>query len=449
MPAIPLGLKSYNRASGFQPEVRLVNFVIEQDDSGASVDGVMRVQRPGLDPYMTLDGSIRGIFQKDNVLGGAWLVAHGSTLSSILPTMATIGPIGGDELVSFAATFDAIYVLALNTVKRWNGTAFTEITLPDDYLGYPVDIETINSYVIIACSTGRFYWIEPGSSVVDPLNFATAESSPDGLLSVRRLIDELFFGGTTSIEPWQPSGDLDAPFQKAGGRQFERGVLDRDTMQRFDNSIVWVGEDEIVYRVGSVPTRISDHGIEERLRKRTGPCSAWVFGADGHKYYVLRIPGQGAFAHDASSGGAWSEFATAGRLEWAPASGASSPAMTLAGDSNSGKLWRVDADVATDDGVAQPRIVTGTVPMMGKGGRNSSLAVSIGAADDCIAKIRWKDGQEDYPAYYEEMDVRAGADVVNLYRLGAIDEPFRTFEVRIDDPTMVRISGASINEAYR
>lgn len=449
MTTIPLGLKSYKRTNGFQPEVQLVNLVLEQDDSGGSPDNVMRVQRPGLDAFISLDGATRGIFQTDQVLSGAWFAVHGTTLSRILPTQVEIGGVGGSDTVSFAATFDAIYVLGSRIVYRWDGTTFSQIALPDDYLGFPVSIETINSYLIIFCSTGRFYWLEPGTSIVDPLNFATAESSPDGGVAVTRLIDELFFGGTISIEPWQPSGDLDAPFQKAGGRQFERGVLARDTMRRFDNSIVWVGEDLIVYRVGSVPTRISDHGIEERLRKRTGDPTAWTFGEDGHKYYALRIPGQGTFVYDAASGGVWSEFSTPGRAVWAAHVGASSPQYTLAGDSDTGAVFRIDASVATDGSIPFPRFVSGTIPLVGRGGRNDSFSIGIGVSDTCTVKVRWRDGNDPYPDYYEELPAEAGANILNLYRLGSVSQPFRTFEVLIDEPVLARISGAVANEAYQ
>ena len=449
MTSIPLGLKSYKRTNGFQPEVELVNLVLEQDDSGGSPDNVMRLQRPGLNAFTTLGGPIRGIFQTDQVLNGAWFAVNGNMLTRFLPDLAAIGSVTGSEPVSFAATFNAVYVLGGGQVHRWDGTTFSAIALPSDYPGTPISIETINSYLIIFCSTGRFYWLEPGTSVVDPLNFATAESSPDGGVAVTRLIDELFFGGTVSIEPWQPSGDLDAPFQKAGGRQFERGVLARDTMRRFDNSIVWVGEDLIVYRVGSVPTRISDHGIEERLRKRTASPTAWTFGEDGHKYYALRIPGQGTFVYDAASGGVWSEFRTPGRSVWAAHVGASSPAYTLAGDSDTSAIYRIDASVATDAGVAFPRIVSATVPLVGRGGRNDSFSISIGVSANCVVKVRWRDGNEPYPDYYEEMPAEAGANILNVYRLGSVSQPFRTFEVLVEDPVLVRISGAVVNEAYQ
>lgn len=449
MPAIPLGINAYARSNAFQPEVELVNLVLEEDKSGASPDKVMRVQRPGLADYLNLSGGLRGIFQTDNVLSGAWFAAHGGTLSRIYPEQQVIGAIPGSGIVASAATFDAWFVLAGGVVKRWDGTTLSSIALPDDYDGFPVDIETINSYLIIACSTGRFYWLVPGETTIDPLDFATAESSPDGLLSVRRLVDELFFGGAVSIEPWQPTGDQDAPFQKAAGRQLERGVLSRDSVRRFDNSILWVGEDKVVYRLGSVPTRISDHGIEERLRDCPGAPSAWTFGADGHKYYALRIPEQGTFVYDVATGGTWSEFASVGRAEWAPFVGASSTTMTLAGDSASGAVWRVDASLATDAGVAQRRAVTGSVPLQGRGPRNDSFSLGVGCSDDCLVKVRWRDGNDPFPNFYEELEAEAGANIVNLYRLGALDQPFRHFEVEVTDPVLVRISGAVVNEAFQ
>ena len=47
------------------------------------------------------------------------------------------------------------------------------------------------NYAVVqgADKNGRFYWIEPGEHVIDPLNFATAERLPDPVLSVRAVGD--------------------------------------------------------------------------------------------------------------------------------------------------------------------------------------------------------------------------------------------------------------------
>lgn len=445
MPIVPLGLKSYRRDDALQPEVRLVNLILEKDESGASPDEVMRISRPGLSPAFNINGPMRALYREEGVFGGAWFAVTGKHLVRLEGSAPVVlAAVTGDDPVQLAGVQSALYVLRTGLLCRYvEGVGLVEIVVPEGHV--PIGIETINGYLIVACSSGRFYWIEPGATTIDALNFATAESSPDGLVGVTRLVDELFFGGAASIEPWQPSGDADAPFQKAGGRQFERGLLARDTMRRFDNSLLWVGEDCIVYRVGSVPERISDHGIEERLRKRVSVPSAWTFGVDGHKFYVLVIPGQGVFAYDASSQ-AWSEFTDPNGAAWRGLVGQSSTDRTLAGGVD-GKLYRVAPENVGDDGIGFPQIVTGSVPNVGKPARVGSLALGIGASAACTVKVRWRDGREPYPDYFEELPTN-GDEIVNLYRLGALKQPSRTFEVRVDDRVKLRLSGARANEAW-
>lgn len=446
MTAVPLGLGAYKRSASFQPEVELVNLYLEEDKSGASPDKYMRLQRPGLAPFATLSSPIRGLYGADGVIGGAWVVCYGTTLSTLDPAETVIGTVAAGGNVAFAGTFERLAVLAEATVYLWDGTTLSTLAMP---LGEDVvDIEEINGYLIFLCPDGTFYWLVPGEATVDALNFADAESSADGGVAVRRLVDELWFYGKDSIEPWQPTGDIDAPFQKAAGRQFERGCLARDTVRRFDNSHVWVGDDLIVYRGGAVPQRISEHGIEERLRKRTDDPSAWTLSTDGHKFYVLRIPGQGTFAYDAATS-TWSEFASSGSTTWRPHVGASSGGTTLVGDSLTGAVWSVDETRSNDDAQIMRRAVTGSIPMLGKPARDDSFSIAVGSAADCTVKVRWKDGRDDFPATFEEMDTRAGADILNIYRLGLLDQPFRTFEVEVTDDVAVRISGARVNEAWQ
>src|SRR5690606_7084325 len=149
----------------------------------------------------------------------------------------------------------------------------------------------------------------------------------DGLIAGRRLESEMFFFGQTSIEPWQLTGDPDAPFQKAIGRQYERGCRDRDSVRRFDNSLMWVGENNNVYRAGAQPEVVADEGISERIRKATGATSAITFSVDRHEFYALRIPGQGTFLLDASTR-EWCRWKSAGMAEWVPHVAAANSGIT-------------------------------------------------------------------------------------------------------------------------
>lgn len=445
MPAIPLGNFAYRRQANFQPEVELENLFMEEDKSGASPDKFARILRPGMALRDSIgSGVLRGLYRQANFLAGDIFRVVGSALYR---SGSSIGAVSGAGRVAWAPSIDRLFVLGGNTIHHTDGLTVGVVEMPDDAAGFPVDIDTLNSYVLITCSDGSIYWIVPGEIVVDPLNFVTAESSPDGLVAGRRLESEMFFFGQSSIEPWQLTGDADAPFQKAIGRQYERGARDRDSVRRFDNSLLWVGDNGNVYRASSQPEVICDEGVSERIRKATGETSAFVFNVDRHEFYVLRIPGQGSFVFDASTK-QWCRFKSAGVEEWAPHVAISDVAGTVFGSATSADCWDMAPDSALDAGVPIEWRVTGNVAMMGRPQRNDSMAIGVGCSADCTIRVRWHDARDSFPDYYEELEARAPADMVNLYRMGSIEPPFRTFEVSGNDGKRVRISGAA-TEAWQ
>lgn len=439
---VPLGISAYKRNDGFVPEVRCLNLYLEKDDSGLSPDKTLRIQRPGLATLMAYPGAIRAL--------GYWygksvqIIVSGKVL--MIDGAGVAGNINGTGIAPIVGTAFVIAIAIPEAVYLYD-TALTTVALPDSRIVQ--DIDQINSYLIVPNPDGRFYWIEPGEKVIDPLNFATVESSADGLKAVRRLGDELWFFGQESIEVWQPTGDADLPFARAPGRLFQRGCLDRDTVRRFDNALVWVGEDGSVYRASAVPQYISNPGIDERIRKRTAALSAWVFKSDGHEFYVLNIPGQGSFAYDASTQ-EWCEFSSPNKIGWDAVLGYDGPdGVTYAAGTGSGRVWKLDEASATDGGIAFERSLTGTIAIVGQTPRNDSLSVGVGASEDCTIRIRYKDGQGEFPEYYDELDVRAPIDICNMYRLGMPDQPYRTFEVSCVDDVRIRIAGMVANGAWK
>jgi len=459
MPVVPLGVQSYDRASASQPETRLVNLYMEKDESGASPDEYFRLQRPGLTRITNGLGSIRAVYQSDNSISNAPIIVAANEWFALEgTTKVAIGSIADDgSPCRIEATFERIGVASAGSFYVYDGEAVTLVKLRDledaddpdvvlTDLPEIVDIDVLNGYFVLATVTGTFYWLVPGETSVNPLAFATAEALPDGCRAVRRLRDELFFLGSCSIEVWQATGDADAAFSRATGRLIDRGCMSRDSVAVFDNSLVWVGDDGIVYRLSDVPKRISSFGIEDKLKRRTDSPSAWVFTSYGHKFYVLRIPGQGTFAFDAATE-LWSEFATLGATVWAPHCGRDTSTGTLCGDS-SGKLYSLDPDSSLDDGVPFKRLTTGTVPISGRPVANTSLALGVGSDIAAEFSVRWSDPRRGWSAPVTTSS-RGGADILNLWRLGMVTPPNRTFEISTISPAVVRISGAVANEGWR
>lgn len=188
--------------------------------------------------------------------------------STILVVRALTAGVAGDSIATTVET-GADLAWGAATLEDGGTDSLTQVQVPDD-VGV-VSVGFVAGYVIVVIAqgfdvNGRFYWIEPGETTIDPLNFATAERSPDPVHSVRVVGDQFWLLGTNSTEVWYPTGDPITPFSRVQGRLFDRGIWEGTDVQIKDSVIV-VDTDGVVYNIGSSPQRVSDHSIEERIRK--------------------------------------------------------------------------------------------------------------------------------------------------------------------------------------
>lgn len=123
------------------------------------------------------------------------------------------------------------------------------------------------SHVIaVVANSQKFYWITPGETTIDPLNFAEAESEPDNIISAITVGDQVWLLGQKATEAWYATGD-DPAFAPIAGRTYARGVIEGTTVKVKD-SVILVGNDGVVYSVSGGIDRISNYGIEERIRRQ-------------------------------------------------------------------------------------------------------------------------------------------------------------------------------------
>lgn len=155
------------------------------------------------------------------------------------------------------------------TLEDGGDPMLRQIAMPGDVGA--ISLAVIDSYVIILPVqgqgvNGRFYWIEPGETTVDPLNFATAERSPDAGNQVIVFSDRFWIAGQTSTEAWVMTGNLDAPVQRFAGVLFDRGVWE-GTAVKVKESMILVDEDFGVFQIAGGLKRISRPDIEGRIRR--------------------------------------------------------------------------------------------------------------------------------------------------------------------------------------
>lgn len=139
------------------------------------------------------------------------------------------------------------------------------VPTPDD-VGI-LSVAMLDSFILcVAAQSQRVYFIRPGETTIDPTDFFEAESEPDRLIDVISVGSQVWLLGQSSTEPWYNNGIEPIPFARIEGRPFSRGTI-QGTPVKIADSVILVGDDNIVYRLTAGPQPISTNAISERVRK--------------------------------------------------------------------------------------------------------------------------------------------------------------------------------------
>lgn len=434
---LPFGLSSYSRASGRLAPVRLLNLFAEE--SPTSPGGIVLLPRHGLNPLYSR-ASVRGIYREDGVYSGDLFVVAGTTLYR---ANVSIGTVAGTDRVEFAYTVDGLFVLGNGIVYRTDGATVTATAFPDSALVN--SIAQINSVLLaVRRDTGSVYFRLAGDTVWTALDYFSAEREPDPAICVRALADMVYVYGTSSIELFVPTGDSAVPLQRLDGASISRGLKDRDSVAQLDNTLFHVGEDNIAYRMDSVPTRISDHAIEERIAA-SSTAKAFTYAQDGHTFYVMGLATE-TLAYDVSTG-RWTQFTYNGGAF--PSIGQYDGETTYIGGA---AVWTL-TNRASDDAVTMERLFTSVAVAEAPVACDCieiqlSPGVTATGTDPAIVATRFSDDQGRTWSDWREASTGFGGDYrkrVRVRRLGMIDAPGRLFEHRITDATSIRFSGVEMN----
>lgn len=273
MVSIPLGRGSWRRRRADEPSVEAINRFYEDNPTNTK-EGTALVERPALVELLTSgDGPGRRIFTEPGFANGALFHVSGDQLwKHVMNSNRTItstqisGFVDGEGAPDIAATDQYMWIADGYELQYTNGTAaLAAIATPDDIPIISLDV--FNGYVLcVQNDSDRFYWIQPGAIVIDPLDFATAERFPDKINQVRVVGDEFWLLGDKSIEVWRATGDGDAPFQRIEGRAYNFGIIGGTSVRLNNTSLITVAHDGTVKQIAGIPVSISNPSIAERTR---------------------------------------------------------------------------------------------------------------------------------------------------------------------------------------
>ena len=355
--------QSYVARSINAADNRCVNLFPEVVTEGGKEAAYLN-RAPGLSLLATVgDGPIRGLWS----FGYFTYVASGTELYSVDSswTALLLGTISGTGPVSMSDNGTQLFIACNPKGYIYNSftTQFAQIT-DADFQG-AVTVAFLDGYFVYNQPNSQKLWITSlydGSSI-DPLAFASAEGSPDGLIAI--IVDhrEAWLFGTNSVEVWYDAGLPDFPLTRIQGAFNEIGCAAAYSVAKLDNGVFWLGADArgrgVVYRSqGYSGVRISTHAIEFAIQGYgvISDAIGYTYQQEGHPFYVLVFPTANAtWVYDAATG-AWHEragFSNGQFIRHRSNCYTTFNNTSIVGDYENGKIYSLSLDVYDDAGDIQ------------------------------------------------------------------------------------------------
>jgi hypothetical protein len=225
--------------------------------------------------------------------------------------------------------------------------------------GSSVDI--VDNYFVYNRPDTQQFGASAALSPISPaLSFASKDGAPDDLVSL--IVDhrEVYLLGEVSSEVWIDAGTSPFPFQRIPGTSTQHGIAAKFSVARLGNSFAYLsrnirGQAQIVQMNGYVPTRISNHAVENSLTNQVvSDAIAWTYQLEGHEVYVINFPSINlTWCYDVASG-MWHKWLYTNNLgQYERARGnccVQFQGLVMVGDYSNGKIYKLDPLNYTDDG---------------------------------------------------------------------------------------------------
>jgi hypothetical protein len=397
----PILGSSYVARSVNAADSRMVNLFPEIVPEGGKEPAFLN-RAPGLRLLANMgDGPIRGMWQ----FNGYGYVVSGNVLYKVdsLFRPSPIGTVSGSPgPVSMSDNGTQLFVACNGPSYIYNSLTLEFKQIDDPDFPGAVTVGYLNGYFVFNEPNSQRLWITQlldGTSI-DPLDFASAEGSPDGLVSLLISHREAWLFGTNSVEVWYDSGAADFPLTPVQGSFNEIGCVAAYSVAKLDNGIFWLGADArgrgIVYRAsGYTATRISTHAVEWQIQQygTLSDAIAYTYQQDGHAFYVLIFPSANTtWVFDVATS-AWHEraaFINGSFTRHRSNCQMSFSNEIVVGDHEVGNIYAFDLDVFSDNGEVQKwlrswrALPTGTNDLKRTAQHSLQLDAETGAIDSSV-----------------------------------------------------------------
>ena len=221
-----------------------------------------------------------------------------------------IGNIAGTGRVSIADNGTQMLVL----VPDGNGYIYNHVTdtfsqiTDSDFTanGNPQLVVYIDGYFCLTTDSKKFIVSALNNGLsYNALDFGTAESDPDEIVAPVVFKNQLFIGGSQTIEAFQNIGGADFPFQRTG-LFLQKGIVSPFSIQTLQDTFVFVGagqnESPAIWNLqGNDVAKISTTAIDKELSALTSSQIAsiysWGYSEKGAYFVGFTLP-SATFVYD-------------------------------------------------------------------------------------------------------------------------------------------------------
>lgn len=415
-----------------------------------------------------------GEFRGAIIVGSLLYVVNGNKVytvtkgGSIYTVTALPGTIGGDGAVIMARNMRApvqILITHSDGMSKVESGTVSDFSDPD--LPAASSVDFMDGYFFVSIGDGRVFASGINDVTFNSLDYATAESSPDGLVRAVAFGRDLLLMGTVTTEFWGNTGN-------ATGFPFSRGPVIPIGLKApqavagmgygFPKPLMWVGNDNVVYRLnGYSPERVSPPVLERLIESVTNPddLEAIAFVSAGRGFWVLSGPSwTWVFDMDANN---WHERQSYGSDRWRAHYAANAFGEWVTFDRDTAKMFAIDRNYRYEDD--QPLVweVRSTQDHRFPGGivvNRFSANFETGVGNDTgispietnpRISVSWSnDGGRTFGnALLRDLGTQGEQRNIDIWRCGKTGPNGRQWRVQCSDPVEVSLIGAAMDVEAR
>lgn len=226
--------------------------------------------------YLRSAAGVRQVGTGPGIMRGA--IAWKGTLYAVMGTsfvsiaadgvVTTLGNVGGTGPVALDYGFDRLGIQSGTSLYYWNGTALNKVTDPD--LGQCLDMIWMDGFFVSTDGTSVVTTQLSDPSQIDPNKYGSAESDPDPVAGLIRCRNELYVGGSHTIEVFSNAGGSGFPFQRSSGATIPKGWVGARAKTLFGQTFAFCGagrnEAVAVWQAGAgTATKLSTRAVDDDL----------------------------------------------------------------------------------------------------------------------------------------------------------------------------------------